>query len=77
MIAQQAREIRTELAEMLQDELGQQLAGALLATGALWTRLARREAPEESDAADLLDMLRSACRELDSLIVRLDDGKRR
>lgn len=62
---------------MLQDELGQQLAGALLATGALWTRLARREAPEESDAADLLDMLRSACRELDSLIVHLDDGKRR
>jgi signal transduction histidine kinase len=75
VIAEQ--EIRTELAETLQDELGQQLAGTLLAAGALFTRLARRHAPEESEAAYLLDMLKNANRELDSLIVRLDEGKRR
>jgi signal transduction histidine kinase len=75
VIAEQ--EIRTELAETLQDELSQQLAGALLAAGALFTRLARRRAPEEREAAYLLDMLKNANRELDSLIVRLDEGKRR
>ena len=59
VIAEQVQEIRTELADTLQDELGQQLAGALLAAGALWTRLDRRDAPEEREAAYLLDMSQS------------------
>ena len=71
------QEIRTELADTLQEELGQQLAGALLAAGALWIRLARRDAPEEREAAYLLNMLKNANRELDSLIANLDEGKRR
>jgi signal transduction histidine kinase len=77
VIAKQMREIRVELAETLQDQLGQQLAGTLLAAGALCARLARRQAPEARDAAYLLDMLRDANTELTCLISNLDGGKRR
>ena len=77
MITKQTREIRTQLAETLQDQLGQQLAGTLLAAGALCARLARRHAVEAREAEDLRDMLKSANHELNCLIVTLDGGKLR
>ena len=71
------RKIRTQLAETLQDQLGQQLAGTLLAAGALFARLARRHAAEAREAEDLLDMLKNANHELNCLIATLDGGKLR
>ena len=69
------RKIRTQLAETLQDQLGQQLAGTLLAAGALCAHLARRRAAEAREAAYLLDMLKNANKELSCLIANLDEGK--
>jgi hypothetical protein len=71
------RKIRTQLAETLQDQLGQQLAGTLLAAGALCAHLARRRAAEATEAAYLLDMLKNANRELSCLIANLGGGKLR
>jgi signal transduction histidine kinase len=71
------KQIRTQLAEMLQDELGQQLAGTLLAAGALCAHLARRGAAEAREAAYLLDMLKNVNRELNCLIANLDGGHAR
>jgi signal transduction histidine kinase len=71
------REVRAQLAETLQDQLGQQLAGTLLAAGALCTNLARRRAAETTEAAYLLDMLKNANRELNCLIANLDGDKLR
>jgi signal transduction histidine kinase len=77
VITKQTREIRTQLAETLQDQLGQQLAGTLLAAGALCARLARRHAVEAREAEDLRDMLKNANHELNCLIATLDGGKLR
>jgi signal transduction histidine kinase len=71
------RKIRTQLAETLQDQLGQQLAGTLLAAGALCAHLARRHAAEAREAEYLLDMLKNANKELNCLIANLDGGKLR
>jgi signal transduction histidine kinase len=71
------REVRAQLAETLQDQLGQQLAGTLLAAGALCAHLARRRAAEATEAAYLLDMLKNANRELNCLIANLDGDKLR
>jgi hypothetical protein len=72
VITKETREIRSQLAETLQDQLGQQLAGTLLAAGALFTHLARRDAAETRDAACLLDMLKNVNKELNCLISNLD-----
>ena len=77
VMTKQMREIRSQLAETLQDQLGQQLAGTLLAAGALCAHLARRHAAQARDAACLLDMLKSANKELNCLIANLDGGKLR
>jgi hypothetical protein len=53
-------------------ELNQHLVGTLLAAGALKTRLTRRQAPEASDAACLLDMLKTANEDFETLIFHLD-----
>ena len=50
---QQQREIRANLAETLHEQLGQHLAGTVLAAGALSAHLARRHAPEAMEAAYL------------------------
>ena len=77
VIVKQIQEIRVQLAETLQDQLGQQLAGTLLAAGAICAQLARRHAPEARDAAYLVDLLKNANTELTCLISNLDGGKRR
>ena len=59
---------REELAKTLHEQLGQQLAGALLAAGALSARLIRRHASEAKEASYLLEMLVSANQELNGLI---------
>ena len=61
-----------KVAKMLHDGLSQHLVGTLLAAGALKTRLTRRQAPEAREAACLLDMLKKANEELESLVFRLD-----
>jgi signal transduction histidine kinase len=73
----EAAEIQARLAETLHDQLGQQLAGTLLAAGALSARLVRRGAPEAREAAYLLDMIMNANKQLSCLITDLDDGKPR
>ena len=74
---QQKREIRANLAETLHEQLGQHLAGTVLAAGALSAHLARRHAPEAMEAAYLLEMLKKANEEVNRLIVILDAGKLR
>lgn len=59
----------------LLDQLGQQLAGTLLAAGALSARLTRRHAPEAREAACLVEMLMDANKELNCLITHLDPGE--
>jgi hypothetical protein len=61
-----------KVAKMLHDELSQHLVGTLLAAGALKTRLTRRQAPEASEAAYLLDMLKKANEEFETLVFHLD-----
>ena len=72
---QQKQEIRANLAETLHEQLGQHLAGTVLAAGALSAHLARRHAPEAREAAYLLEMLKKANEEVNRLIVILDEGK--
>ena len=59
----------------LLDQLGQHLAGTLLAAGALSARLTRRHAPEAREAACLVEMLMDANKELNCLITHLDPGE--
>ena len=68
---------RSKLANALHEELGQHLAGTLLAAGALCAHLARRHAAEAREAEYLLDMLKNANKELNCLIANLDGGKLR
>jgi signal transduction histidine kinase len=77
MTTKQMGEIRCTLAQTLHEQLGQQLAGTLLAAGALSARLTRRHAPEAKEASCLLEMLMNANRELNGLISHLDAGKPR
>ena len=59
---------RNKLAKALHEDLSQQLAGTLLAAGALSARLTRRHAPEATEAAYLMEMLMKANNELTRLI---------
>jgi signal transduction histidine kinase len=77
MTTEQMGERRSKLAKMLHEELGQQLAGTLLAAGALSARLTRRRAPEATEASYLVEMLMNANNELACLIKHLDAGKLR
>jgi hypothetical protein len=77
MTTKQMGEIRSKLAKMLHEQLGQHLAGTLLAAGALSARLIRRHAPEATEASYLLEMLMRANKELNCLIRHLDSGKPR
>ena len=61
-----------KVAKMLHDELSQHLVGTLLAASALKTRLTRRQAPEANEAAYLLDMLKKANEEFETLVFLLD-----
>ena len=63
-----------KVTRILHDDLGQHLVGTLLAAGALKTRLSRRQAPEATEAAYLLDLLKKAHEELGALTVRLDSA---
>jgi hypothetical protein len=69
------RLLETTLADALREELSQHLAGTVLAAGALSSRLARRHAPEATEAAYLLDMIKKANRQLSCLIANLNAGK--
>jgi hypothetical protein len=77
MSTKQTGEIRSKLAKTLHEQLGQHLAGAVLAAGALSARLIRRHASETTEASYLLEMLVSANKELNCLIRHLDSGKPR
>ena len=77
MTTKQMGASRSKLANALHEELGQHLAGTLLAAGALCARLARRHAVEAREAEDLRDMLKNANHELNCLIATLDGGKLR
>lgn len=77
MTTKQMGEIRSKLAKTLHEQLGQHLAGALLAAGALSVRMIRRQAPEAKEASFLLEMLTRANKDLNCLIRHLDSGKPR
>jgi signal transduction histidine kinase len=66
-----------ELAKRLHDELGQQLVGVTLETGALARKLNARNAPELPDVNCIVQHLRSATREVTRLIDWLDHGRPR
>lgn len=66
-----------KLAENLHAGLGQHLAGTLLTAGALLTSLQRRRAPESTEAACLVELLKAANADVNALILRLDAGKLR
>lgn len=65
------------LADRLHGTLGQHLVGTLLTAGALAARLTDRHAPEASEAAYLVDILREANEELTCLILTLEKGNPR
>lgn len=71
----QLRELQSILAETLREQLSQHLAGTVLAAGALSARLTRRHAPEATEAAYLLDMIKKANQQLSRLIANLDVGR--
>jgi signal transduction histidine kinase len=77
MTTKQMGASRSKLANALHEELGQHLAGTLLAAGALSSRLTRRRAPEATEASYLVEMLMNANNELACLIKHLDAGKLR
>jgi hypothetical protein len=77
MSTKQTGEIRSKLDKTLHEQLGQHLAGALLAAGALSARLIWRHASEATEASYLLEMLVNANKELNRLIRHLDWGKPR
>lgn len=62
-------------ADRPREQLNQHLAGTVLAAGALCARLRRRHAPEATDAAYLLDMVKAASKQLNCLITDLKLGK--
>jgi hypothetical protein len=63
------------LTSALREQLSQHLAGTVLAAGALCARLRRRQAPEATEAAYLLDMLKTASRQLNCLVRDSNIGK--
>jgi hypothetical protein len=77
MTTKQMGEIRSGFAKTLHEQLGQHLAGALLAAGGLSARLIRRQAPEATEASYLLEVLMRANKELSCFIRYLDSGKPR
>jgi hypothetical protein len=72
-IMKQIPEIEARVADTLREQLSQHLAGTVLAAGALSARLTRRHAPEATEAAYLLDMVKKANKALSCLIANLDN----
>ena len=66
---------KVRLAYRLREQLSQHLAGTVLAAGALTTRLRRRHAPEATDAAYLLEMVKTASKQLHCLITDEPDKR--
>jgi signal transduction histidine kinase len=69
------QENSNDLTRRLLDDLGQRLAGIILAVGALSARLTRRRTPEAEEVAVLLEMLPNANEELNCLVNQLDAGE--
>lgn len=74
---QDARSIRREIAACLHDNIGQHLVGSMLAAKALANGLAKRHAPEATDAEKLFKILLAANEDIGKLIVKLDAGRPR